>query len=248
MVRSNLDKVKITWDSKIAELPTNLAPQAAPKTWEAALAQLPPSGRVLVAGTGRGGISLLLAKAGYDVVSLDLHPEHFKAEGLTCGRADFGERLSFESSSFDVVVAVEVIEHLEALWIFCSEALRVTKNSGRLVISSPNVSTIFSRFSYLLSGELHYLRYESFIGCYHVSPIFRWAVDRWCKTVGASLVETTYSRVDWPTQTDVPKFYSKLPACLLKKMLPLNSLTREIAVYTIVKGSTVEVSKGLHYA
>jgi SAM-dependent methyltransferase len=225
MVSSNVDKVKITWDSKIAGLPTSLAPQAAPKTWAAALAKLPPSGRVLGAGAGRGGISLLLANAGYDVISLDLHPEHFKAEELICTRSDFGERLSFEECSFDVVIAVEVIEHLEAPWIFCSEALRVIKNSGRVVISSPNVSTIFSRFSYLFSGEPHYFRYESFIGRYHEPPIFRWAVDRWFKTVGANLVETTYSRVDWPTNADVPKLYSKLPARPLKKMLPLNSLT-----------------------
>jgi SAM-dependent methyltransferase len=244
----NLKKVKISWEPRIACLPVALAPQAAPKTWEAALDQLPPEGRILVAGAGRGGLSSLLSKAGYEVVSLDLHPSHFSADGLTCNKADFSEPLPLDSAQFDAVIAIEVIEHLEAPWIFASEALRVMKEDGRLIISSPNVGTLFSRIHYLLSGELHYFRYESFVGCYHVSPIFQWAIERWCKTVGAVLSQITYSRVDWPNNADTPKFYSGFVARSFKKMLPLNRFTGEIAIYTILKGSKVEVLRGLHYA
>ena len=60
------------------ELPKALEPQAAPGTWECALRQLPPAGRVLVAGAGRGGLSWLLHRAGFEVCSIDLHPEHAK--------------------------------------------------------------------------------------------------------------------------------------------------------------------------
>ena len=110
---------------EIAALPLALKPQAAPGTWECALRQLPSTESVLNAGAGRGGLSWLLNKAGLSITSVDLHPNHFVAEGLACEFADLTHTLPFADASFDTVLAVEVAEHLENPWLFMREAIRV---------------------------------------------------------------------------------------------------------------------------
>jgi len=229
------------------ELPKALEPQAAPGTWECALRQLPPAGRVLVAGAGRGGLSWLLHRAGFEVCSIDLHPEHFVAPALSCEKADVTHPLRFEENSFDAVLAVEIAEHLENPWYFFREAIRVLRPGCPLIFTSPNVSNIFSRLEYLRSGVLPYFREESFVGCYHVTPIFPWAVSRWCRTSEAELDKVSYSRVDWPTARDIPRFYAGGLRRRLKDALPLGPLTGEIACYAVRKVGEARMKVGVHY-
>lgn len=234
----------------MARLPSRMRPQAAPQTWETAFGMLPASGRVLNLGAGRGGISWLLHQAGYEVTSLDLHPEHFMAEGLTCGFADLNQSLPFSDGGFDVVLAVEVVEHLENPWHFMREAIRVLRGDGVLIMTTPNLDSLPSRLGYMFDGLFPYFREQSFVGCYHVSPIFPWTVERCCRTTQATVDRVAYSRVDWPRPDDVPRYDDgKGMRRRLLDRLPLNRLTGEIACYQIRKsGQAATVSVGVHYS
>jgi SAM-dependent methyltransferase len=229
-------------------LPVELAPQAAPRTWEIALAQLPQSGRVLVAGAGRGGLSVLLQSRGFEVTSVDLHTDHFAAKGMTCISADLNQPLTFAPESFDTVLAVEVVEHLENPWGFLREAIRVLRPGGKLVFTSPNVVSIPARLLFLRKGLFPYFREESFHGCYHVTPIFPWAVNRWATTTQAVVESVTYSRANWPSSDDVPRHWERAWIRRLKSLLPINSLTGEISCYRVTRSGDPTVVIGAHYA
>ena len=107
-------------------------------------ARLARGKRVLDAGCGAGYGSSELAQTADSVVGVDRAPE-----AVDFARAAYGlPNLRFEQAScealphpggtFDLVVAFEVIEHLDHWREFLLEARRVLAPAGQLIVSTPN--------------------------------------------------------------------------------------------------------------
>jgi SAM-dependent methyltransferase len=107
-------------------------------------ARLARGKRVLDAGCGAGYGSAELAQAADSVIGVDR-----AAEAIDFARAAYGlPNLRFEQAScealphpggtFDLVVAFEVIEHLDHWREFLLEARRVLAPAGQLIVSTPN--------------------------------------------------------------------------------------------------------------
>lgn len=123
-----------------------------------------------------GSVPLLLTAAlsrlGYEVSGSDIEPERYSTAiarlGLRVARCDVErERLPFDDSSFDVVIFNELFEHLRINPIFTmSEALRVMKPDGRLLMSTPNLRSLAGIVNFLLRNKAHscsgniYAQYE----------------------------------------------------------------------------------------
>ena len=100
--------------------------------------------RVLDAGCGAGYGSEELADAAERVVGVDVAAEaiefaraHYQKPNLRFEQASC-IALPYADSSFDLMVAFEVIEHLENWREFLREARRVLAPSGQLIVSTPN--------------------------------------------------------------------------------------------------------------
>jgi len=107
-------------------------------------ARLAHGKRVLDAGCGAGYGSAELAAqaksvAGADVAAeaVDFARAHYPLPNLNFEQASC-DRLPHADGCFDLVVAFEVIEHLEAWREFLLEARRVLAPGGQLVVSTPN--------------------------------------------------------------------------------------------------------------
>jgi SAM-dependent methyltransferase len=69
-----------------------------------------------------------------------------EAKGIEVARLDLeSEPFPWEDNAFDVVVANQVFEHLKNIWLPLSEAYRVLKPGGHLVISVPNLASLHNR-------------------------------------------------------------------------------------------------------
>ncbi len=72
---------------------------------------------------------------------------------------DLNQPLPYANERFDLVYSTEVIEHVEGHRNFVSEAGRVLRPGGWLVLTTPNIHRLASRWQFLLAG-LHETRRE----------------------------------------------------------------------------------------
>ncbi|MBI3694910.1 MAG: methyltransferase domain-containing protein [Acidobacteria bacterium] len=107
-------------------------------------ARLARGKRVLDAGCGLGYGAARLVPCARRVVALEIDSQavetarrQYACEGLDFLRGDCRE-LPFPDGSFDLVVAFEVIEHLEQWERLLAESRRVLAPWGELVVSTPN--------------------------------------------------------------------------------------------------------------
>lgn len=104
-------------------------------------------GRLLEVGFGNGATLARLSDFGWDVVGVE-----FDAVSVNLARtlgldARIGsiEDAAFPSGTFDAVVASHLIEHLSDPQGFLRECRRVLKADGRLVLTTPNASSLGHR-------------------------------------------------------------------------------------------------------
>jgi len=118
----------------------------------ALLGDLPRGSVVLDVPSGPGALSARLRDMGLEVEAGDLFPESFQAEGIACHGVDLNASLPMPDGSYDAVVCVEGIEHLENHFGLVRELRRVVKPGGRLVITTPNITSVNSRLRFFLTG------------------------------------------------------------------------------------------------
>ena len=99
---------------------------------------------------GSGYSSELLKQVGADVQAFDLFPEFFKVDDLICHKADISRSIPVDAGVADYVLFQEGIEHLADQLAALKEMNRLLKPGGKLLLTTPNYSSLRSRLSYLL--------------------------------------------------------------------------------------------------
>ncbi len=136
---------------------------------------LPNGSRILDFGAGEGALSQRLYDMGYQVYSVDVDQQRFRA------RTEF-ERLNVNNpihmssfvgkhcESFDLVLGIEVIEHIENPWQFMRHLRDLVRPGGWILISTPNITSWFSRVTFFFKGRFH--QFEDTDRDYgHINPI-----------------------------------------------------------------------------
>jgi SAM-dependent methyltransferase len=86
------------------------------------------------------------------VRACDVTGEQYEAHEVPFSAVDLNRGLPFAASSFDAMVSVEVLEHLQNVYALFEECFRCLKPGGILVFSVPSTVHMASRLSFLATG------------------------------------------------------------------------------------------------
>jgi len=153
----------------------------------------PPPASVLDVGAGSGALTKRLLDLGYtDVEAVDLHGDEFGVSEvkLHVHDVDSPDWPNQVGRSFDAIVAVEVIEHLDTPTRFFSTAAAMLEPGGVLVVSSPNVASWESRIAFLRDGSLPWFDAHRWDKDGHRHPLFDWQVMLAGRDAGLVVIQT----------------------------------------------------------
>ncbi|MHC1635416.1 MAG: class I SAM-dependent methyltransferase [Candidatus Methanospirareceae archaeon] len=111
--------------------------------------------KILDIGCGEGYVSSVLVEDNevYGLEISEVAVEKAREKGIKALFSNL-EHIPFPDKSFDVVLALDILEHLFDPIFVLREANRVLKDDGILLISIPNAANIYSRLVFLFTGEI----------------------------------------------------------------------------------------------
>jgi 2-polyprenyl-3-methyl-5-hydroxy-6-metoxy-1,4-benzoquinol methylase len=128
--------------------------------------------KVLDFGCGQGAFSQQLIDAGLTVDGCDIDTDQIKADVHKKIKIDLNKSEIQGSipDKYDMVIAVEILEHLNNPWKYLSDCLSVLKERGIIVLSTPNISSFPSRLRFFMRGTL--IAYETTdLAHGHITPL-----------------------------------------------------------------------------
>ncbi|NVM21687.1 MAG: methyltransferase domain-containing protein [Desulfobacterales bacterium] len=131
-----------------------------------ASASFPPESLILDLGCGDGIVSVALAQAsGTTVIGMDLSPVLLKA---ACQKiehvilCDLEGKIPLRDNTVDGVICSDIVEHIADVDNLLKESYSVLKNGGMLIMSVPNLASIFDRIALLLGFQPFQLEVSRF--------------------------------------------------------------------------------------
>ncbi len=156
--------------------------------------------KILVLGSGKGAFERRLLDHGFsNIVSVDIVDNLHESvrEKVRFMQVDLNTNFSEKiREKFDIIIAIEVIEHLYCPYCFLKEVRKLIKDDGVVIITSPNPVEIYRTLMYtILGGELPWFDEPAVQEKYgHISVITVAIMKRLAELTGFRLEKVTYNR------------------------------------------------------
>jgi SAM-dependent methyltransferase len=170
-----------------------------------------PALRVLDLSAGRGEIAAVLAADGCAVRGTHFRADDYKLAGHTPPAnvpidpgVDLTRPLPYGDAAFDLVVLSEVAEHLPTYIPVVAEIGRVLAGGGRLVLSTPNLARLHSRWHFFWTGTHKLIRRRvgwdlsrDDLYAYHIGPVDFPLLHSLLHQAGLSIERLDATRFKW---------------------------------------------------
>jgi SAM-dependent methyltransferase len=196
-----------------------------------------PGATLLDLGAQSFIISCALKRMGYNVIEIDAEPEPYLSIAGSCGvdvvKCDL-ERDGLKVANADCAIFTEVLEHLHYYYVpsVLEKINHALKNKGYLILTTPNIASLFRRLKLLLGKQPIYR--------HHVREYTMEEVLELIKGAGFDVIESYYSLISDSTYIDADqedylrvKSYKDLIRITVKRPTKVNIL-RTLA-YPLVK-------------
>lgn len=147
---------------------------------------------VLDLAAGTGAMSRRLIDFGYKVTATDYVSENFRLHDLVPFIAtDLNNDFSpGREGEFDIILASEIIEHLENPRHFARECFKILKSGGKVILSTPNVDCVPSIVSAMRTGTFQWFGETNYKRDGHITPLTQWQIDKCFKEAGFTFLWT----------------------------------------------------------
>lgn len=155
--------------------------------------------RVLDIATGNGALAARIQdlQPAWDIEINDLEPQRrlkqFKSYVVDLN-GNFEKK--FHRGGYDLVLAIEILEHLENPWHFLRNLRKLLRPGGQLIISTPNSDSLLDRIAYVMDGHALYFGergYENSGG--HITAVPDWLLRKIAQQAGFEEVQS-FDQVD----------------------------------------------------
>jgi SAM-dependent methyltransferase len=174
-------------------VPIHAGPRVHERALDVLRENVPERASVADLGAGSGALSLRMQDSGYRVTAVDRDVSGIPASVETLEVDLNGAIPQLAEHSFDAVVAVELIEHLDSPVAFLRNALSLVRPGGRLLVSTPNVLHPYSRIKFLAKGTFHLFDEDDYWETGHSTPLPRWLLTAHLREAGAGEVLYGYA-------------------------------------------------------
>lgn len=149
---------------------------------------------ILVLGSGTGSFDCRLFENGFKhITSVDINTQNYnyRNDKITHITQDLNTNFATNiNQTFDVIVAIEIIEHLYSTHNFLNNCSQLLRPLGDFLITTPNPRSLNSRWRFLLTGF-----HNGFIGTpilyEHINPIHLGILKHHCHFNGLELSKIT---------------------------------------------------------
>jgi 2-polyprenyl-3-methyl-5-hydroxy-6-metoxy-1,4-benzoquinol methylase len=168
---------------------------------ERTLASERASVRVLDLAAGAGALTQRILDLGFtDVTAWELDLGQLKnlpevtIETVDLNK-DFAER-AVNSEKFGIVLAVEIIEHLENPYHFARQLKQLLAPDGFAIITTPNIESAASRIAFLRTGCPRWFGDYFYEDGGHISPLTYWQLNKVLERAELQIVEKSHNLRD----------------------------------------------------
>jgi SAM-dependent methyltransferase len=152
---------------------------------------LPEGSSVLDLGAGSGAFSMRLADHGFVVDAVDIAPIKLERENITVHQLDLNDDFSgpLAKKKFDLIVSMELIEHIENPFHLFRQSSRLVKDNGFMIVTSPNMESWMSRLMFLANGSMPWFGERGWRANHHAVPHFSWQMPIMAREAGFKLLD-----------------------------------------------------------
>lgn len=136
---------------------------------------------ILDFGCGQGAFSQRLVDIGMIVDACDINTDQIKANVNKKITLDLNKEINPDSFSdkYDMLIALEILEHLQNPWKYLNDCLTLLKDDGIIVLSTPNISNFVSRLRFFMRGSL--IAFENpDLAHGHITPLSFIQIENMC--------------------------------------------------------------------
>jgi len=149
---------------------------------------------ILDFGCGQGAFSQRLIDAGMIVDGCDIDTVQIKANVNRKITLDLNKELDpgVFSEKYDVLIALEILEHLKNPWKYLNDCRSLIKEDGIIVLSTPNISNFVSRLRFFMRGTLVAFEVSDLVHG-HITPLSFIQIENMVNQLGMKILKKGFA-------------------------------------------------------